>query len=87
MKISNVGILIALMTWLPSISNGTTVKVYLRLPFDCGAAYEEAEQALKINCQEVTKKLESFTLDQCQLDGEDGSYVNYYAVTATGECL
>lgn len=87
MKISSVGILIVLITWLPSISKGTTVKAYLRLPFDCGAAYEEAEQALKINCQEVVKKLNSFTLDQCQPDGDDGSYVNYYAVTATGVCL
>lgn len=87
MKISRVGILIALMTWLPSISNGTTVIAYLRLPFDCGAAYEEAEQAMKINCQEVSKRLENFTVDQCQPDGDDGSYVNYYVITATGECL
>ncbi len=87
MKILSLIVLIVMIASLPSVSNAISVTAYVRLPFDCGSVYEEAEQNLKMKCQEISKKLESFTVDQCQPDGDDGGYVNYFAVTATGECL
>lgn len=71
----------------PFISDESSVSACLRVPFDCGHANEQAEALLIRKCQEVAKSLMSFSIDRCEPDGDDGGYVNYFSVTASGECL
>lgn len=66
----------------------TTVPVstFQTAPFTCAYAHAAAEENLQRQCADMNMTLQSIQFGSCVPAGDDGGYVNYVGVDATGEC-
>lgn len=55
-------------------------------PFTCQNAAAEAVSHLQRQCKDAGMVLTFYTTSNCENAGDDGGYVNYYAVSAEGVC-
>ena len=80
----------AIMMALPisTVSAAASLKVYTNLAgqYSCEAATTAAKEDLSGQCIAANMKLENMDYNYCYQDGDDGGYVYYYSISATGEC-
>ncbi|WP_374073571.1 hypothetical protein [Bdellovibrio bacteriovorus] len=68
-------------------SDTKTVETTQEGPFNCANAENLAKENLAQQCQNQGMNLKNVFYGACQQTGDDGGYVNYYAVTAQGTCF
>lgn len=82
------GKLVLALFFVPSVSFATWVSHSDDMvPFSCGHAIEIAQPFLEQQCADLGLVLKNMRLGACSANGDDGGYVNYFAVTVSGLCV
>jgi hypothetical protein len=55
-------------------------------PFNCGHAEERVQEDLIEQCKAIDLVLKDFTYSSCFKSGDDGGYVEYFTLEASGTC-
>jgi hypothetical protein len=80
--------IVAVVTFIPgfAIAKPVAVKTSKVAPFSCAHAQEPAFKDLADQCAAIDMVLKDHSINSCVKTGDDGGYMEYYTLEASGFC-